>query len=143
VPPLRGLIIFPLDRGLTPAANTNVAASRLGRVLFERFIHRKIAFAVATQSLKAELLVARIGAAEAAPFQGGYSDSEIALRREITGDVEDELRQVRSEGIDEALIDVAGHDRHVRGDRAIQRIERGNTWLVPAVRPQGEVAQRY
>ena len=38
VPPLRGSIIFPLDRGLTPAANTNVAASRLGRVLFARFI---------------------------------------------------------------------------------------------------------
>jgi hypothetical protein len=30
VPPLRGSIIFPgLERGLTPAANTNAAAPRL------------------------------------------------------------------------------------------------------------------
>ena len=31
------------------------------------------------QGLKAGLLIARIGAAETAPFQGGYSNSEIAL----------------------------------------------------------------
>jgi hypothetical protein len=38
VPPLRGSIIFPLDRGLTPAANTNAAAARLLRPDFDPFV---------------------------------------------------------------------------------------------------------
>jgi hypothetical protein len=38
VPPLRGSIIFPLDRGLTPAANTNAAAARLLGPDFHGFV---------------------------------------------------------------------------------------------------------
>jgi len=38
VPPLRGSIIFPLDRGLTPAANTNAAAARLLRPDFHGLV---------------------------------------------------------------------------------------------------------
>jgi len=38
VPPLRGSVVFPLHRGLTPAANINVAASRLVRSQMQWFV---------------------------------------------------------------------------------------------------------
>src|SRR5664279_3441937 len=44
------------------------------------------------------------------------------LRREVAGDVEDQLRDPGPIGID--LLVAAGHDRHVRGDHAIDRIQR-------------------
>jgi hypothetical protein len=38
VSPLRGSLFSPLDRGLTPAANTNLAATRLVQVGFDLFV---------------------------------------------------------------------------------------------------------
>ena len=48
-------------------------------------------------------------------------DSRRILRCEVAGDVEDQLRDSRREGIDLSI--GAGHDRHVVGDRAIQRVQ--------------------
>ena len=50
------------------------------------------------------------------------------LRREVAGDVQDQLRQVRGEGIDGAV--VGRHDRHVRRDESIHRVQRRDCRLL-------------
>jgi len=52
---------------------------------------------------------------------GPRGERMLLLRREIAGDVQDQLRQVRSICVDIAV--AGGHDRHVRRDRPIGRVQ--------------------
>ena len=62
-----------------------------------------------------------------------------ASRCEVTGNVQDQLRDAGSKGVGLAIN--VGHDRHVRGDRPVHGIQRGDPGLAFGVRPQGQIAK--
>src|ERR1035438_5982771 len=64
----------------------------------------------------------------------------VRLRREVAGDVEDQLRDPRCKSIDLSIC--AGDDRHVGGDGSVQRVQRRDQGLGGAVGPQRQIAQR-
>jgi hypothetical protein len=57
----------------------------------------------------------------------------LALRREVAGDVEDQLRQPGGKGVDGAVR--RRHDRHVRGDEAVVGVQRRDDGLRLAISP--------
>src|SRR5664279_883821 len=61
-----------------------------------------------------------------------------ALRREVAGDVENQLRDARRISIDLPI--GAGHDGHVGRDRPVQRVQGRNQRLGGAVGPQRQIA---
>ena len=71
------------------------------------------------------------------PRMSGDPAEKLFLRREVAGDVQDQLRQSGGVGVDGAVI--GGHDCHVGGDEAVVGIQRRYRGLALAVRPQGQV----
>src|ERR1017187_3632693 len=55
------------------------------------------------------------------------------LRREVAGDVQDQLRDAGRIGVGLA-VDIR-HNSHVRGDRAIDGVQRRDDWSLLGVRP--------
>src|ERR1019366_2283044 len=66
-------------------------------------------------------------------------DCDCNSRREVAGDVQNQLRDAGYEGISLA-VDVR-HDRHVGGDRPVDGVQRRGLWLLLSIRPQRQIAE--
>src|ERR1017187_7939684 len=61
------------------------------------------------------------------------------LRREVAGDVQNQLRDTGRKGLGRA-VDIR-HDSHVRGHRAVDCVQRRDLRLLFGIRPEREIAE--
>jgi hypothetical protein len=59
------------------------------------------------------------------------------LRREVAGEVEDELRGVGGEGVNASV--GGGHDGHVGSDGSVAGVQGGDVWLSTSLGPERQV----